>query len=56
MSDATSGSIDFGHPDKTGGSWQFGLRPAESLDAAEVEIVSTPESPGSPDATDSHDG
>lgn len=43
MSDAALGSIDIGAPRTTGDNWQFAVRPAESLDAAEVEIVTGPE-------------
>jgi hypothetical protein len=51
MSDAASGSIDVGHPDRNGDNWQFGIRPAESLDAARMEIVSTPEPFAAPNPT-----
>ncbi len=54
MSDATLGSIDVGAPRTTGDNWQFAVRPAESLDAAEVEIVTGPE-PSPPATTTSDD-
>lgn len=34
--------VDLGHPHSTGDNWQFGVRPSETLDAAEVEIVEGP--------------
>jgi hypothetical protein len=43
MSDVASGTIDVGRPDGAGEGWQFGLRPAESVDAAYLEIVSGPD-------------
>ena len=45
MSEVALGSIDVGAPHTTGDNWQFAVRPAESLDAAEVEIVTGPEPP-----------
>jgi hypothetical protein len=42
MSDAGFGSIDVGPPRKTGDDWYYAPRPAESLDAAEVQIVVGP--------------
>ena len=46
MSDVAVGLIDVGAPRTTGDNWQFAVRPAESLDAAQVEIVTDPD-PGS---------
>jgi hypothetical protein len=51
MSDLAVGSIDVGPPNSTGDNWQFGMRPAEGLDAAQVEILTEPEP--SPSASDS---
>lgn len=34
--------IKIGYPDSNGAAWQFNMRPAESIDAAGVEIVSYP--------------
>lgn len=43
MSDLSVASGDLGQPDSTGDNWQIGVRPAESLDAARVEIVKGPD-------------
>jgi hypothetical protein len=43
MTDSASGLIEVGSPRRTGDNWQYAVRPAESLDAAEVEILTEPE-------------
>lgn len=53
MSDTAIGLIEFGSPRRTGDNWQYAVRPAESLDAADVEILTEPETPsGSDDKPD----
>lgn len=45
MSDSGGGLIAIGYPRRTGDNWQYAVRPAESLDAADVEIVGEPDPP-----------
>lgn len=45
MSDSDGGLIAVGSPRRTGDNWQYAVRPAERLDAADVEIVTQPETP-----------
>lgn len=47
----TGGAIEFGSPRRTGDNWQYAVRPAERLDAADVEILTEPETPSAPPAS-----
>lgn len=50
MRHRSSGQIDIGPPQKTGDSWYFAPRPSESLDAAEVTIITGPDREGEGDS------